>query len=450
MDTVPKLIATSVANMNNSSVRSTYTKVVEDPYNSLSIILNGKRYDYEKVMWVVRGNEIKLATGNQPPAGWDYYGVRYGYNACQRTARFVRKNQLPFGSIDMVRTGKGTPSLTNLEDMAYALQTLKFAETPAVVGMKHLIPSQMGQLKAGQSATPRDLTDLFARVQGLDQRSIFGGTWGFNFEPTEEIMEMAGLQFYENAIAPSFHQDALNYMNRKGKSVRLATTNNISRIPKFKGDDTYGIVAFNTMPDGAIHVQEPYLSSVRTIDDLTIKPILKNKEGRVIAESTIDVDQETLKDLLFAHRVNFTVRSNGVVAARDRQTLGIGTGEQERIGAMQQLYVKAFAKRKFLYQNALTTQALHSIGPKLPIKKLKTKQFITTFEDVEDVLEGGVLSSDAYIPDGKCIEAIADCGIKAIILPPGSLSDHAVVNACEKFSIAVVYVPPEDRCFDHH
>ena len=94
------------------------------------------------------------------------------------------------------------------------------------------------------------------------------------------------------------------------------------------------------------------------------------------------------KDLLAAWYINISVRSNGVVLVKNGETVSVGTGEQDRVGAIEQ----AIAKFKLKYEG-------------------------------EQELEGSVMASDGFFPFADGVEVAAEAGVKAIISPAGSIKD---------------------------
>ena len=106
-------------------------------------------------------------------------------------------------------------------------------------------------------------------------------------------------------------------------------------------------------------------------------------------------------------------RSNGVVIAQNGQTLSVGTGEQDRVGAIEQ----AIAKFRQKYTGTGT-------------------------------LEGSVMSSDGFFPFEDGVETAAAAGIKAIIAPAGSLRDADVIKRANELGVALFHAP--ERIFSHH
>ena len=120
-----------------------------------------------------------------------------------------------------------------------------------------------------------------------------------------------------------------------------------------------------------------------------------------------------LRDLLFAWHVNLSVRSNGVVIVKNGQTLSVGTGEQDRVGAIEQ----AIAKFKEKYSGSAT-------------------------------LEGSAMSSDGFFPFEDGVETAAAAGVKTIIAPAGSLRDADVIKRANELGVSLYHAP--ERIFSHH
>jgi len=116
-----------------------------------------------------------------------------------------------------------------------------------------------------------------------------------------------------------------------------------------------------------------------------------------------------LEDCLTAWYININVRSNGIVFVRNGAIIAVGTGEQERIGAVEQAIDKAKKKG-------------HS-------------------------LKGAVLSSDAFFPQRDSIDTVAAEGVTAVVWPAGSLNDALVIEAANEHNIALMATL--ERCFLH-
>ena len=109
--------------------------------------------------------------------------------------------------------------------------------------------------------------------------------------------------------------------------------------------------------------------------------------------------EEQWADLLFAWRVVRHVRSNAIVLARGGATLGIGAGQMSRVDSVRIAIEKAREAR----------------GP-----------------DVEQLLAGSVIASDAFFPFADGAQTAIDAGVSAVIQPGGSKRDAEVIEACDQ------------------
>jgi len=92
------------------------------------------------------------------------------------------------------------------------------------------------------------------------------------------------------------------------------------------------------------------------------------------------------------------VKSNAIVVAKDGRTLGVGSGQMNRVGAAE--------------------IALKQAG---------------------DQAKGAVLASDAFFPFRDTVDLAAQYGIKAIVQPGGSLRDEESIAACREYGIAMAF-----------
>ena len=115
-----------------------------------------------------------------------------------------------------------------------------------------------------------------------------------------------------------------------------------------------------------------------------------------------------LADLRFAFRVAKHVKSNTIVYAKDRATVGIGAGQMSRIDAARIAASKAVDAAKEL---------------KLPAPLTK----------------GSVVASDAFFPFPDGVEEAGKHGATAIIQPGGSVRDHEVIDAANRLGLAMVF-----------
>lgn len=223
--------------------------------------------------------------------------------------------------------------------------------------------------------------------------------------------------FAECVVAPAYTEEALAVFNdserfKLNKQIRILQCGPLSTLPRYVGDDPEG--THNTLKvlcDGSLVVAAPLLTNVRTFRDLPAASGESKTAGKQV--STTEPTEMEKCDLLAAWYINISVRSNGVVIVKNGQTLAVGTGEQDRVGAVEQ----AIEKFKQKYTGSAT-------------------------------LEGAVMSSDGFFPFADGLEVAAAAGIKAMVAPSGSLKDADVIKRANELGVALRHAP--ERIFSHH
>ena len=340
--------------------------------------------------------------------------LRYGTNPNQGAAFYRPVTDTPAGAVigrmEILKSGKGGLSQTNLEDIHHALGIVKYFDSHACAVMKHLNPSG-----AAVRFEDEPQVEVYRKARDCDSRAAFGSVVVFNTPVSVETAEEIMSTMVEGVVAPGYEPKAAEVFEdferfRRNRHIRVIKVSGLDKLPCFEGDETFGVKEIKVLGDGSLILAEPFLTSIRSAEDL--KPArTENKSGELI-ETAIKPTPDQALDLLFAWYVNFNVRSNGVVIARQGRTLAVGTGQQDRVGAVEQALAKASA-----YSGA-------------------------------DSLEGAMLSSDGFFPFRDSIDICHRAGIKAIIQPGGSLRDWEVIEACNEHGIAMVFTG--ERCFSHH
>ncbi|MDF2951470.1 MAG: purH [Anaerocolumna sp.] len=136
---------------------------------------------------------------------------------------------------------------------------------------------------------------------------------------------------------------------------------------------------------------------VQTIDS----KLLEESELKVVTDR-VPTEKE-MEDMIFAWKVAKFVKSNGIALAKDKQSIGIGPGQVNRVWA--------------------TIQSIEHAAELIS----------------EDATKGAVLASDAFFPFDDCVEAAHSAGITAIIQPGGSIRDEDSIKKCNEYGIAMVF-----------
>ena len=337
--------------------------------------------------------------------------LRYGTNPHQ-TAAYYRPVEAPgvIGGMEILKNGKSGLSQTNLEDISYALNIVKFFDRNACAVMKHVNPSGAAVAVEGDT-----LKDVYLKARDADARAAFGSVIAFNTEVDAETAREIMSTFAECVVAPSFADGVLDIFNdgetyKLNKHIRIIKCGNPADLPRYVGDER-AAQTIKVLADGSLVIADPLLTALKSVTDMK-KAEAENKAcGHQI--SIPEATAQQLDDLLFAWYVNLNVRSNGVVIAQNGQTLSVGTGEQDRVGAIEQAVAK-FAQ-KYTGNGSL---------------------------------QGAVMASDGFFPFADGVEVAAAAGITAIIAPAGSLKDADVIKRANELGVALYHAP--ERIFSHH
>jgi phosphoribosylaminoimidazolecarboxamide formyltransferase/IMP cyclohydrolase len=338
--------------------------------------------------------------------------LRYGTNPHQTAAYYrpVEENGV-IGGMKILKNGKSGLSQTNLEDISYALNIVKFFDRNACAVMKHVNPSGAAVAVDGDS-----LKTVYLKARDADARAAFGSVIAFNEEVDADTAREIMSTFCECVVAPSYAEGVLDIFNdgetyKLNKHIRILQCGNPRELPRYVGENTVGHNTMKVLADGSVVIAEPLMTNLRSVADL--RPAEAENKRCGFQKSTCTATPDQMDDLLFAWYVNLSVSSNGVVITRHGQTLSVGTGEQDRVGAIEQ----AVAKFSQKYQ-----------GP--------------------ETLQGAVMASDGFFPFADGLEVAAKAGITAIIAPSGSLRDADVIARANELGVALYYAP--ERIFSHH
>ncbi|CQR47349.1 Bifunctional purine biosynthesis protein PurH [Paraliobacillus sp. PM-2] len=293
--------------------------------------------------------------------------LRYGENPHQQAA-FYRDPNSKGASIANAKQLHGKElSYNNIQDANAALEiVLEFGEHPAAVAVKHMNPCGVGM---GST-----ISNAFAKAYAADSISIFGGIVALNREVDAATANQLKEIFLEIVIAPGFSKEALDILTVKPNIRLLETPIEMNENDKKK---VVSVV-------GGLLVQDRDLGEINA-DDLTVATERKP-------------DEQELASLLFAWKVVKHVKSNAIVVADKKQTLGIGAGQMNRVGAAG-----------------------------------------IALEQAAEKANGSVLASDAFFPMPDTVETAAKAGVKAIIQPGGSKRDQDSIDVCNQYGIAMVF-----------
>ena len=298
-------------------------------------------------------------------------GMRYGENPHQQAAFYVATGPGIDASVSTARQLQGKElSYNNIADTDAALECVKaFSDEPACVIVKHANPCGVAEADS--------LLAAYERAFVTDPESAFGGIIAFNREldakTANVILEK---QFVEVIIAP---------MVAPGVEEAVAAKKNVR------------LLVCGSWPQNAT----PRLDYKRVTGGLLVQDAdLALYDKLEIVTKRKPTDRE-LADLLFAWKVTKFVKSNAIVYARDRATIGVGAGQMSRVNSSRIAVIKA------------------------GMAGLDVK--------------GSVVASDAFFPFADGLLAAAEAGASAVIQPGGSMRDDEVIRVADERNLAMVF-----------
>ncbi|MGN2251461.1 bifunctional phosphoribosylaminoimidazolecarboxamide formyltransferase/IMP cyclohydrolase [Frateuria sp. GZRe14] len=331
---------------------------------------------------------LKLNEAHDAIAGHETFGgqangrfvklmdLRYGENPHQ-SAAFYRDLYPAPGTLATFRQLQGKElSFNNIADADAAWECVRSFVKPACVIVKHANP-------CGVAVSLDGIGKAYDLAFQTDPTSAFGGIIAFN-RPVDGATARAIVerQFVEVVLAPGYAEEALKAFARKG-NVRVL------EIPP--------------PADGDLRTPHPGVNVKRVGSGLLIQTADTGMIGaadlKVVTKRAPTPEQ--IDDLIFAWKVAKFVKSNAIVYAKHRQTIGIGAGQMSRV------YSAKIA------------------GTKAADEKLEVR--------------GSVMASDAFFPFRDGIDAAAEAGIAAVIQPGGSMRDAEVIAAADEHDMAMVF-----------
>ena len=179
--------------------------------------------------------------------------LRYGTNPTQGAA-FYRPVSGPAGAViggmELLKTGKGGLSQTNLEDIHHALGIVKYFERPACAVMKHLNPSG-----AAVQFAEEPQVEVYRKARDCDSRAAFGSVVAFNTIVTADTAAEIMSTIVEGVVAPAYEAEALDLFEDferfgRNRHLRVIRIPNLDKLPRFEGDETFGVREIKVFGDG--------------------------------------------------------------------------------------------------------------------------------------------------------------------------------------------------------
>jgi len=412
-------------------LKKMYRTIMDDhfpPQMEISFIDEDKRQTlfYEKVSWTIDNIQKGLRYGENPGQEAALYKLSNG-NLVLGETQTIQPGQYLASDIELLQSGKH-PGKTNLTDADNSLNILRyFVDKPTVVIVKHNNPCGV--------ARSDSLVDAYNKANMADRVAAFGGCISVNRAVDRTTAEAIFEQYAEVVVAPDFEEGVMDVFAKK-PNLRVVRIGNIDRLQNFVGQRC---VEFKSLIDGGQIVQWSFSPTARTPADLKVAECeYKGKTYRVNREPT---DQE-YDDLLFGWLVESGITSNSVIYVKDQVTVGIGTGEQDRVGVAEIARDKAYRKLADRYCFEMFDIPYNDL--KDDDKKSEIDKRVT---EEKGGLIGAAMVSDAFFPFRDGIDVGLREGITSVIQPGGSGNDYQSIEACNEVSATMVYTG--QRSFKH-
>ncbi|MBU4414284.1 MAG: IMP cyclohydrolase, partial [Proteobacteria bacterium] len=314
-------------------LKKMYKTIMDDhfpPNMEISFVDKDNRQTlfYEKVTWTIDNVEKGLRYGENPGQEAALYKLVNG-NLILAETQIIQPGQYLASDIELLQSGKH-PGKTNLTDADNSLNILRyFKDKPTVVIVKHNNPCGVAQSDT--------LEDAYIKANMADRVAAFGGCIAVNRSVDIATAETINRQYAEVVVAPDFEDGVMEIFAKK-KNLRVIRIGNIARLTDFIGQR---FVDFKSLIDGGIIVQWSFVPAARSKGDLKIAECeYKGKNYKINREPT----EKEYSDMLFGWLVESGITSNSVIYVKDLVTVGIGTGEQDRVGVAEIARDKAYRK----------------------------------------------------------------------------------------------------------
>jgi len=412
-------------------LKKMYRTIMDDhfpPGMEISFVDGNNRQTlfYEKVTWTIDNVQKGLRYGENPGQEAALYRMVNG-NLVLGETQTIQPGQYLASDIELLQSGKH-PGKTNITDADNSLNILRyFVDTPAAVIVKHNNPCGV--------ALADTLVEAYLKANMADRVAAFGGCIALNRSVDKATAEAIVDQYAEVVVAPDFEPGVMDVLAAK-KNLRVVKIANIERLQSFVGQRC---VEFKSLIDGGIIAQWSFVPASRSKADLKLAEC--EYKGQLYKIKRTPTDRE-YEDLLFGWLVESGITSNSVIYVKDRVTVGIGTGEQDRVGVAEIARDKAYRKLADRY-------CFESLG--IPYNDLKDADQKAELDRRVAREKGGLIGaamvSDAFFPFRDGVDVGIREGITAVIQPGGSGNDYQSIEACNEAGVTMVYTG--QRSFKH-
>jgi len=306
--------------------------------------------------------------------------LRYGENSHQAAALYKTSGDGAVQGIAQARQLNGKEmSYNNFVDADAALRAAYDFAEPAVAIIKHANPCGIAVATEG---APDGILSAYQKAHLCDPMSAFGGVIAANRPVTLAMATAVSDVFTEVIVAPGYEPAALQLLLAKKNLRVLELPKNYSR----EGLEVRQI-------SGGLLVQQPDTFATFSTND-----------WKLVAGPKADA--ATFEELKFAWRASRSVKSNGILIAKDGSSVGIGMGQVNRVDSCRLAVDRSVSRSR-----------------------------------------GAVAASDAFFPFADGLQILIDGGVRAVVQPGGSVRDEEVIAAAEAAGVTMYFTG--ERHFFH-
>ena len=379
--------------------------------------------------------------------------LKYGCNPNQKPSRIFMED----GSELPVTVLNGKPGYINFLDALNGWQLVKELKEatglPAATSFKHVSPAGAAVGLPLPETLAKiywvdDLGELsplacaYARARGADRMSSFGDFISLSDVCDVDTARLIKREVSDGVIAPGYTPEALEILKQKKKgNYNVIQIDPDYRPAEIERKQVYGV----TFEQGRNEL---------CVDEKLLSNVVTDKK---------DIPEAALIDMKIALITLKYTQSNSVCYVKDGQAIGIGAGQQSRIHCTRLAGNKA--DNWFLRQSpqVLSLQFKEGLG------RADRDNAIDVYmsDDYMDVLADGIwentfavkppvftreerlewlkkldgvtLGSDAFFPFSDNIDRARRSGVKYVVQPGGSVRDDAVIDACNRYGMAMVF-----------
>ena len=296
--------------------------------------------------------------------------LRYGENPNQK-AYLVSKSKKSI--FDSQIQGKKI-SYNNLIDLDSGLRCMTEFTEPTSIIVKHTNPCGV--------ASRQNILDAFIRSYKSDPKSAFGGIIFLNRKVNYGLAKKIFKNFFEMVVAPNFDKKALKILEKKKNLI-------LKKIPNIKQD----IIEHKSTIFGELYQSKDLVR-------------INKKFISLVSQNTTSL--KLIDDLIFSLKVAKHLKSNAIVLSNNKQTLGLGHGQTNRVDAL--------------------VSALKNMN-----KYFEKKIF--------------VCASDGFFPFTDSISLLKKNGCKVVAQPSGSINDKKIISFANKNAVSLYFI--KNRLFKH-